>query len=153
MSCSESFCNERNELSIWLAFVLVVFWSPWYVIEHRDEDDPFCKILWCFTLNLNSNSWIFVAELQSGESWEDIPLEFNWLTINSVQSSVLWWTFEPRQSCLPMSYMIEGSRSIFPRCNTESEYEDFSALRTDDMLITEDKCFHEEFSQLIVFTP
>ena len=32
----------------------------------------------------------FVAELQCGESWENIPLEFHWLTINSVQSSAFW---------------------------------------------------------------
>ena len=27
---------------------------------------------------------LFGAELQCGESWEDVPLEFHWLTINSV---------------------------------------------------------------------
>ena len=32
----------------------------------------------------------FVAKLQRGESWESIPLEFHWLTVNFVQSSVLW---------------------------------------------------------------
>ena len=31
----------------------------------------------------------FVAELQCGESWENIPLEFHWLTINCIQSSVM----------------------------------------------------------------
>ena len=30
----------------------------------------------------------FVAELQCGESWENIPLEFHWLSVNCVQSSV-----------------------------------------------------------------
>ena len=30
----------------------------------------------------------FVVELQCCESLEDIPLEFHWLTINCVQSSV-----------------------------------------------------------------
>ena len=39
------------------------------------------------TLNLDSNSWT-VAELQRVESLEDMPLEFNWLIIFSVQSSV-----------------------------------------------------------------
>ena len=32
----------------------------------------------------------FVDELQCGESWENIPLEFHRLTINCIQSSVLW---------------------------------------------------------------
>ena len=31
----------------------------------------------------------FLDELQYSESWENIPLEFHWLTINCVQSSVL----------------------------------------------------------------
>ena len=31
----------------------------------------------------------FVAELQCGESWEDIPLEFHRLLINCVQNSEL----------------------------------------------------------------
>ena len=31
----------------------------------------------------------FVDELQCGESWENIPLEFHWLAVNCVESSVL----------------------------------------------------------------
>ena len=27
----------------------------------------------------------FVAELPCGESWEDVPLEFHWLTVNCVK--------------------------------------------------------------------
>ena len=40
------------------------------------------------SLILDMKSWDFVAELQYGESWEG-PVEFHWLTINCVQSSVL----------------------------------------------------------------
>ena len=41
------------------------------------------------TLIFDENSGTFVAELQCGESWENIPLEFHWLAINCIQSSVL----------------------------------------------------------------
>ena len=32
----------------------------------------------------------FVGELQRGESWENISLEFHRFSVNCVQSSVLW---------------------------------------------------------------
>ena len=35
------------------------------------------------------SSWTFVDELQCGEFWENIPLEFHRLSVNCVQSSVL----------------------------------------------------------------
>ena len=104
LSCSKSLCIERDESSIWLAF-FVVFRSPWDVVEHRHEDNPFCEFFWCYT---QSRQLLldFVAELQCGESWEDIPLEFHWLTINSVQSSAFWWTFEPRQCVFPCNIWL-----------------------------------------------
>ena len=48
-------------------------------------------------------SWTFglLGELRCSESWENIPLEFHRLSINCVQSSVLWWIFEPTQLFFP----------------------------------------------------
>ena len=96
----------------------------------------------------------FVAELQCGESWENIPLEFNWLTINCVQSSALWWTLEPRQLVFPKVFDC-GFWFIFQRHDTESENTKTFAckrLMTSSSL-TRDNCFHGEFSQLIWDTP
>ena len=41
------------------------------------------------SFNLNSKSFDFLTELQRSESWEDIPLEFHCLTVNSVKVSVI----------------------------------------------------------------
>ena len=61
-------------------------------LKHRHEDDPSCEILWCFT---QSEQYLLnlVTELQRIESWEDIPLEFHWLAVNSVKISVFRWNF------------------------------------------------------------
>ena len=50
-------------------------------------DRPSCEIFW-LCAHIRQELLDLVAELQCGESWEDIPLEFRWLTINGVQSSV-----------------------------------------------------------------
>ena len=38
--------------------------------------------------NLNSKNFDFFTELQRIESWENTPLEFHWLTVDSVKISV-----------------------------------------------------------------
>ena len=39
-------------------------------------------------INAHRSNWWIRSIFVGSESWEDIPLEFHWLTINSVQSSV-----------------------------------------------------------------
>ena len=39
------------------------------------------------SFNLNSKVLTSLTELQRIESWENIPLEFHWLAVNSVQVS------------------------------------------------------------------
>ena len=50
-----------------------------------------------------------------------IPLEFHRLSVNCVQSSVLWWIFEPTQLLFPNSTLDAGFWFTFPRYSTESE--------------------------------
>ena len=94
--------HREKRVENWLAFYFVVSWTPYDVIEHRHEDDPsceFCSIFPHFWQELLD----FVAELQCGESCENIPLECLWLTIIGFQTSILWWTLEPRQLVFPNS--------------------------------------------------
>ena len=78
----------RNELSAWFAFFIIVFRLLWDIVNHRHEGNPSIEIFWLF-----ADFWHelldFLTELQCGESLENIPLKFHWLTINCVQSSVL----------------------------------------------------------------
>ena len=39
--------------------------------------------------NLNSKRFDFFTELQRFDSWENIPLEFHWLAVDSVKVSVI----------------------------------------------------------------
>ena len=43
----------------------------------------------------------FVAELQSIESWEDVPLEFHWLSTDSITISVDLRSCDPSCPVLP----------------------------------------------------
>ena len=45
--------------------------------------------------NLYSKLLTFFAELQRIESWENVPLEFRWLSIDSVKVSVILRRFDP----------------------------------------------------------
>ena len=47
------------------------------------------------SFNLNSNSLNFLTVLQRIESWENIPLEFHWLTVDSVKVSVILRRCDP----------------------------------------------------------
>ena len=102
LSCSKSLCIERNELSTWLEFLLLSL-DPHEMSLNIDMKMIRPLNFSGATLNLDSNSWTMWLSSKCGESWEDVPLEFHWLTINSVQSSVFWWTFEPLQSVFPNS--------------------------------------------------
>ena len=44
-ACSKSFRKKRNESNTWFAFFIIVFCSPWDVVEHRHEDNSSCEIL------------------------------------------------------------------------------------------------------------
>ena len=91
--------------------------------------------------------------MQRGESWENIPLEFNWLTINSIQGSVFWWTFEPRQSVFPCYIWLRVLVYLSKTQYRIWKYEDLCALKIDDVFITNQRqilpwrvfpvvCFH-----------
>ena len=51
--------------------------------------------------NLLSRSVDFTAELQRSESWEDVPLEFSRLSIDSVMVSVAFVCYDPSYLVLP----------------------------------------------------
>ena len=63
-------------------------------------------------------SWLSCNRI---ESWENIPLEFHWIAVNSVQVSVFLRWFEPIPIFLPMHRSIGSSRVLLPRHNTEFE--------------------------------
>ena len=84
----------RQSFSVFLDFYwirntnsIISFSCPINVVEHWHEDDPVCKFLRInfpllqILLNLLKN-------VQWCESWENIPLEFNWFSIDSCQFSV-----------------------------------------------------------------
>ena len=68
--------------------MFIVCSSPYDVIKHRHEDNSSLAMRWVahFVYELLD----FVDELQCGESWENVPLEFHRLSVICVQSSVLW---------------------------------------------------------------
>ena len=57
-------------------------------VEHRHEDNSSLDLSW--VAHFVHELLDFVDELQCGESCENIPLEFHRLSVNYVQSSVLW---------------------------------------------------------------
>ena len=63
--------------------------------------------------NLDSKSWSLWLSCNVVQPGKIFPLEFNWLTINSVQVSVFWWTFRTTPIFLPMQCLIECSRSSY----------------------------------------
>ena len=94
-----------------------------------------------------------MAELQCGESWEDISLEFHWLTINSVQSSVFLWTFEPRQSVFPCHIWLWVLVHLSKADHRIWKYVNLRVRETDDLFIANQRqilpwrvfpvnCFH-----------
>ena len=77
--------------------------------EHRHEDNSSCKKFSGVSPNLNSKCWTYWLScnvLYPGNT----PLDFHWLAVNSVQSSVFWWTVETTPNFAPMLCLIEGSR-------------------------------------------
>ena len=60
------------------------------IVSHKSNNStlPMSRII-AFESSLNG-LWTFCKSARSGESWENNPLEFHWLTVNFVQSSVLW---------------------------------------------------------------
>ena len=59
-----------------------------------------------FSLNQYREIFDFLTELHRIESWENIPLEFHWLAVNSVQVSVFLRCFEPLQSLFPYNVWL-----------------------------------------------
>ena len=88
MSCWKSFCEKRHKCEISDTLLFIVFISTYDVIEHRHEDSSSFELRWI--AHFGHELVDFVDELQCGESWENIPLEFHRLSVNCVQSSVLW---------------------------------------------------------------
>ena len=100
MSSRESSSILSNSESIRNTIFFVSSLSPINVIVHRHEDDPSFEVLWV-TLRLSHHLLNLVEDSQCCASRENCPLELHRLTIKCVQSSVFWWTFEPRQSVFP----------------------------------------------------
>ena len=93
------FANRDTSVELAIHSVSLSFISPYDVIEHRHEDD---SSLESFKFAHFAHELLdFTAKLQCSESWENIPLEFHRFSVNSVQSSVLLWIFEPTQLLLP----------------------------------------------------
>ena len=112
------FAKKRHKCGVSIAFPFIVFRSPWDVIEHRHEDDPSFKIILAVCSFLTRTLW---PCCRAAMWW------IHWLTINCVQSSVLWWTLQNKSTFW----------FIFPRHNTESEKNGNLHVReTDDFFIT-----------------
>ena len=81
------FANKVTSVALAMHSRHIVFRSPYDVIEHRLEDNSSLELFW--VAHFGHELLDFADELQCGESWENIPLEFHRLRINCVQSSVL----------------------------------------------------------------
>ena len=81
MSELEAFCVIVDFFGIRKTFIVMSFLSPIEVVGHRHEDDSVFKFFWTcltichFVLTLLKN-------LQCCVSWENIPVELNWCSIN-----------------------------------------------------------------------
>ena len=75
--------QKRHKCGISNTVPFTVCRSPYDVIEHRQKDNSSLELCWVALFD-------FVAELQCGESWENIPLEFHRFSVHCGQSSVLW---------------------------------------------------------------
>ena len=71
-SCWKSFCKHRHKRGISNAFLFIVFNSQFDVIKHRHEDNSSLELIW--VAHFGHELLDFVAELQCGESWDNIPL-------------------------------------------------------------------------------
>ena len=69
-------------------FLLIVFSAPYGVTEPQHEDNSSLELRWVGHVIYELLD--FVDEMQCGESCENISLEFHRLSVNCVQSSVLW---------------------------------------------------------------
>ena len=95
------FANIDTKCGISNIFLLIVFISPYDVIEHRHEDNSSLEL---FGFAHVAHDFLnFADSLSCWESWENTPLEFHRFSVNCVQRSVLWWIFEPIQLSLPGS--------------------------------------------------
>ena len=89
-----------------------------------------------FSLFLDKNSWTLWQSCNVVNPGKIIPLEFHWLTDKSVQSSVFWWTFEPRQSVFPCNIWLRVLVHLTKTQNRIWEYVDLCVQETDDLFIT-----------------
>ena len=89
------------------------------------------------TLDLNSNSWTLWLSCNVVNPVKiDVPLEFHWLTINSVQSYVFLWAFGPRQSVFTCHVWLRVLVQLSKTKYRIWESVVLCVLKTDDFFIT-----------------
>ena len=81
LSSSKSLCVKRNESSIWQAFSLLINKNNHWTLS-------WIKFFLCNSLVSHQfssiNVWL-LSELQRVEFWKNVPLDFHWLTIDSIK--------------------------------------------------------------------
>ena len=88
MTCRELLCIFSHKGGIGETYLFVLRISPYDVVVHRHEDDPSVESFWLTSQGFHK-FLDFVENLQRSESWENHPLEFHRLSIDSMQFSVL----------------------------------------------------------------
>ena len=78
----------------------------------------------------------FITELQRCESWENVPLEFSRLSIDSIIVSVAFLGSDSCNSVLPSFVGFGMLKNLSEAQNRISEDIDFCALEIDDCFIT-----------------
>ena len=78
----------------------------------------------------------FTTDLQRCESWEDVPLEFSRLSIDTIIISVASLGLDPCNSVLPSFVGIKMLKDPAEAQHRIREDIDFCALKVDDCFIT-----------------
>ena len=78
----------------------------------------------------------FITELQRCESWEDVPLEFSRLSIDSIIISVAFPGLDPCNSVFPSFVRFRMLKNPSEAQHRIREDIDFRALKNNDCFIT-----------------
>ena len=153
LSCSESLCIERETSWEFDSHSFLLSFDPHEMSLNIDMKMTRPINFSGVTLNLNSNSstlWLSCNVVNPGKISHS-----NSIGSPSIlsKSSVLWWTFEPRQSVFPCNIWLRVLVHLSKTQHRIWEYVDFCALGADDFFITNQRqilpwrvfpknCFH-----------
>ena len=87
--------------------------------------------LFMVTIHIVHHSVNLGENLQRSESWENIPLEFCWFSVDSIQFSFLVGALEPIQFAVPCSIVLWIWRRLSETQNRILQYMDFCRQKSD----------------------